>query len=275
MNLRSLFLLLFFIPVVTKAQLPYELELKYDLPALGLMLGFVGYNFTQINNKEGFTEEELAALNSADIWGIDRWAAGDRFADDRTVDERRTMRENAGNISDIFMYGGGALPLLLIADPTVRADIGKFTVLYLQAMSLNGSFYTGSQQLFNRARPITYDAELDIHERRSGKNRNSFIGGHPSVTASASFFAATIYADAHPENTGMKWALYSAAGIASASNAYLRIRAAKHFPTDVLTGVTLGALSGIMIPKIHKVDSKIAFIPFTGPANGLLVSYKL
>jgi membrane-associated phospholipid phosphatase len=37
---------------------------------------------------------------------------------------------------------------------------------------------------------------------------------------------------------------------------YFRLRALEHFPTDVLVGFGVGALCGILVPELHRLQDK-------------------
>ncbi|RYF97551.1 MAG: phosphatase PAP2 family protein [Chitinophagaceae bacterium] len=113
--------------------------------------------------------------------------------------------------------------------------------------------------------------------RTGGGARNSFPSGHPAVVATSTFFMAKVYSDYHPEMKN-KWILYSAAGAASLATGILRIRAGQHFPTDVMVGIPLGVLSGILVPHFHKNKSsnRLTLLPYSnGDANGMTAIIKL
>jgi len=87
-----------------------------------------------------------------------------------------------------------------------------------------------------------------------------------------------VFADYHPDSK-IKWVFYSLAGLATATTAYLRVRAGEHFLTDVSIGAAVGTLSGLLVPQFHKVknvDSRIGVTPlFDGRQKGMLLTYKL
>jgi len=93
--------------------------------------------------------------------------------------------------------------------------------------------------------------------------------------------AGSAIAIASDYNPGSKltYVLYAAAIGATGVTVYLRHIAGKHFPSDLLTGVTVGTLSGILVPQLHKhkvKDSKLGFIPCTdGQSAGFYLTYKI
>ncbi len=74
-----------------------------------------------------------------------------------------------------------------------------------------------------------------------------------------------------------KFWLYGAALIPPVTVGYLRIKAMRHFPTDVITGLAVGAAVGILVPHLHKTKKKpksnYSFIPFVGDMNGLKIRF--
>lgn len=108
-----------------------------------------------------------------------------------------------------------------------------------------------------------------------GGAQDSFFSGHTLWTASVSFFTAKVYSDYHPELGNKKYWYFAASHILPAFVGFSRYKASKHFPTDILTGLTTGAATGILVPHLHKVKRKnIAFATFFGGYNGIAFSIK-
>jgi membrane-associated phospholipid phosphatase len=243
----------------------YKLNLAVDIPLTALTAGWSIYAFPKIYDKPGIPETTLNSLRKENINGFDRWAAD-------------VYHEDAAKTSDILFYASMPYPFLLFLDKDIRKDALKISFLYLEAMSVTGLFYTGSAYIWDRYRPLTYNTSLPLHERNSGNERNSFLGGHPALVATSTFFVASVYADYHPDSK-FKYVLYTTAILATGGTAYLRHRAGKHFPSDLIVGTTIGTLTGLLVPKLHKnkayANSKVRVMPFTGQSHGLYVVYKL
>ncbi len=52
--------------------------------------------------------------------------------------------------------------------------------------------------------------------------------------------------------TGAKIALWSFSAYIPALTGYFRVKAGKHFTTDVMAGYAVGAFTGWLIPHLHK-----------------------
>lgn len=242
----------------------YKLKPSVDIPVTVATAGWSLYGFTKIYSKDNSTEEEIQNLRVSDINGFDRWAAD-------------VYSEKAAKLSDMFFYGSMPLPAFLFLDKKIRKDAGKISFLYLEAMSVTGLLYTGSTYLVDRYRPYAYNPEASIGDRTEGGAKNSFFAGHVALVETSVFFIAKVYSDYHPESK-IKWLFYTGASLATATTGYLRHRGGRHFPSDILLGTAVGALSGILVPNFHKnklfKNEQLSVVPFAGRTNGLAVVYK-
>ena len=73
----------------------------------------------------------------------------------------------------------------------------------------------------------------------------------PPLAASMSFMMAQTYADFHP-NSNAKPYIWASAAIYPAIVGWMRVKAGKHFPTDVIVGYLAGAAVGMLVPRIHR-----------------------
>ncbi len=61
--------------------------------------------------------------------------------------------------------------------------------------------------------------------------------------------------------------VYTGAAGVTAATAWMRHEAGMHFPSDLLLGAGLGALTGILVPAIHKnrsADDRLSLVPHFG-----------
>lgn len=220
----------------------YKIKNAIDLPLTTATVAWSLYGMSKIYGRDQVPVSELNQLQVSDINSFDR-----PVADNYSL--------KAKDLSDKLFYGSMPLPLILLADKKIRKDGLKIGLLYLEAMGATGTLYTSSAMLVNRFRPYAYNTNVNIATRQRGGARNSFFAGHPGVVATSTFFMAKVYSDYHPEMRN-KWILFTLAGAATATTGILRINAGQHFYTDVITGITVGTLSGILIPHFHKNKNK-------------------
>jgi len=128
----------------------------------------------------------------------------------------------------------------------------------------------------DRARPVVYYEDVPWEQRTGSRTMSSFYSGHTSSSAAASFFIAKVYSDYHPELGNKKYILYSCATIPPLLIGYFRYRGLKHFPSDVMVGLAVGAGTGILVPHFHKQKkSNLTVVPFTGRYTGVSLTLKL
>jgi len=217
---------------------PYKTDLVKDgiFVTAGIGLNVLGLSFVQ--NKDALTIDQLNAKSKNDIWKIDRWAAGN-------------YSEKANSDSYIPLYASFVLPFALMINEDERHHAGQISVLFVETMATTGALFTMSAGLIEKSRPLVYNTDLPEDKRIEKDEQRSFFAGHTAATAAATFFAAKVYNDFHPDSN-LKPLIWGVAAAIPASVGYMRIKAGKHFLTDNLIGYAVGAASGILIPELHK-----------------------
>lgn len=248
MNLRTYFFFILFIVfhlntfAQNKNESPYETDLLKDGIWITAGVGLNVAGVLLIQNKPELTDAELNALSKDDIWGVDRWAAGN-------------YSEQANSDSYIPMFTSFALPLALLLNKNERSNAGQLSVLFIESMATTGALFSITAGLVQKSRPLVYNTSLEVEERIGNDEQRSFFAGHTAATASATFFAAKVFNDFNPDSP-WKPVVWGVAAAIPATVGYLRIRSGKHFLTDNLIGYAVGAASGIIIPEIHKKKNK-------------------
>jgi membrane-associated phospholipid phosphatase len=203
----------------------------------------------QSQGKEEVTPSEMQALNRSDINGIDSWA----------------LRQDPTKIATYESYSSYALalsvalPAVLMFDKRISRNWLDVALMYAETMSITTNMYEWSflgPAFQNKFRPVVYYDQLSYEQRNSGSNRNSFYSGHVATAAASTFFMAKVYCDYHPELGDNQYLIYGAATIPPLILGYFRVKGLKHFPSDVLAGLGIGALCGILIPEFHRLQEK-------------------
>lgn len=242
----------------------YKLKLGIDIPVTALTTGITLLGFSKIYSKDRLTNEEVSSLDPRNVNRFDRPAT-------------RQFNESASRIGDYMFYGSMPLPVVFLFAKRTRKDFPKLATLYLEAMGVTGITYVSAVYFGDRYRPYAYNPDVPMEFRMRGGARNSFFAGHPALVGTSTFFMATVFSDYYPESKS-KWLFYTLAGAATLGTATARYLGGRHFPTDIIIGVTLGPLSGILIPKIHKNKDlskrKTTFMPFFGESSGLVMVHK-
>ncbi len=217
------------------------------LIGVGLTTNYLGV--TRVFGKEELSPLEIQALNKGIVNGIDSWA----FKQDPS------RMDAFAKYSDYTVAATVVLPVLLLFDKQIRQDWFDVLLMYVETMSITPNIYEWSPlgvTFQNRIRPLAYYDQLTYDQRKSGNNRNSFYSGHVAVVAASTFFMAKVYSDYHPGIGDNKYLLYGAATIPPLILGYFRVKALQHFPSDVMVGIGVGALCGIIIPELHRLQDK-------------------
>lgn len=239
--------------------------LSGGIAAAGFVSNVIG--LPKIKDKPMLSVEELDRLAKQEVSWFNQ--AGLR--------QDPSQRDNAHGVSDVLMYGSAALPFALFLNKKVRPQYWSISLMYLETLSLTSNLYTYSPigpKFIDRYRPLAFYGELPYEERNSGNQRNSFYSGHVATTAVGTFFVAKVLSDYHQGPWGRKALYYGLAALPPTTAAVLRVRALKHFPSEVLVGGLIGAGMGILMPTLHrKWQNRINLSAAYGPAfkGGALV----
>ncbi|WP_420461043.1 phosphatase PAP2 family protein [Neolewinella sp.] len=230
-----------------KTESVYRVRTLYEgLGGLAVMLGSTA-GIDDLRNKPDISDETLVRLQQTETGRLDRWG----------LEQDALRRRRGEEASDRVFNASILLTAGLFIDKKFRKDWLDIGVLYLQAHALSAATYAYSPlgpRFIDRYRPVVYYKELSYDERRAGNNRNGFFSGHVSTTAVGTFFFTKVLSDYNPQWTGTQRALaFTLAALPPAYVGVQRVRALKHFPTDSVVGLGVGAFFGVMVPQVHKV----------------------
>ena len=220
-----------------------------------------------LQDKPKLTDADFAALDRNDVKWIDRVALS------RDLDKHK----QAIIQSDYIFNTGQLLPFGLFIWKKYRRDWFDVSLMYLESQVAQGLFYGYAPfgpTAVDRFRPSVYYDQLSQESRSDGNERNSMFSGHVSTAATGFYFFARMIDDYNPQLTGGQRALvYTGATLPSLLMGWLRIKALKHYPTDVFVGLGVGAVSGIGVPSVHKWwkkrhRSRLALQPMYAPGAG-------
>lgn len=246
---------------------PYRVNYWITGPILGAGLAANYFGISRVLNKDNLSLTEIQQLNEGDINGFDKWALN-----------LNTWNASVfADYSDYTLMASIAMPVLLLFDKSIKKDWLDVLLIYLETMSLTTNIYEWSflgPSFQNRIRPVAYYGELPYDDRKSGNNRNSFYSGHVASVTASTFFMAKVYSDYHPEIGNNKYFLYGAALVPPLVLGYLRIKALKHFPTDIAVGMGIGILCGIIVPELHRTSDKTFTVELNSAYEGAVLAIK-
>ena len=187
------------------------------------------------------TEAEVRALDKDKIWPIDRFSL-------------RHLSFETDEFTDKLLLTSFASPFLLMLDQRGRDNFDDMAMVVFQGAMLNSALINLVKVTAKRARPYNYndDAPMDIKLRKS--SRYSFYSGHVATAAYFSLTSAQLFSDLRPDSKAKPF-IWAVASLIPATVAYGRMRAGKHFFTDVLVGFIAGSAIAIGVPALHRAGN--------------------
>lgn len=183
---------------------------------------------------------------------------------------------SAAKTADLTATLVALAPLTLeLARPLDRRAADR-AFIYSEALSVNLLLMQTVKLLVQRPRPYTHNANPAIQEYAAAEGDDaylSFFSGHASTAFTAAVAGSFLFALSSTDlnSRAIVWGLEL--GLA-AMTADLRVRAGKHYYTDVFVGALVGAAVGTLVPLLHQAEPG-AYLPSTrewiGMASGLVL----
>ncbi len=235
--------------VTESASHPYYINywVTGTICGVGAVANYAG--IPRVLDKKEISSLELQTLNKDVVNGFDGWA----------------LKQNPSNVDAYESYStytiavSLALPGFLLFDRQIKRDWSDLLLLYMETMTITTNIFEWTPlgpSFQNKFRPITYYTQLPENQKNSGSYRNSFYSGHVAAVSASTFFMAKVYSDYNPGIGNDRYLLYSAAMVPPLALGYLRVAGLKHFPSDIMVGVGVGALVGIIVPELHRQQAK-------------------
>ncbi len=214
-----------------------------DAVITGVALG----NLFMLKKKRVFEKNELDSVNKSIIPAFERHVANNLSLKAKTISDNLLIGSMLGYVPVTFGY----------------SDFSRTSTLGLQTVLFTNGLNTLAKKFIHRKRPFLFNRSVGNNGDYACKKYNkynqdaatSFYSGHTAHVAAYSFFSATLYSHYNPGANSNRTLYWVFAGTLPAVVGHLRVRAGKHFPTDVITGYVIGGLTGLLIPVVHRSDN--------------------
>ncbi|OAV46206.1 phosphatase PAP2 family protein [Lewinella sp. 4G2] len=188
------------------------------------------------------TEADVTALDYARIPGIDRYST-------------RHFSLKTDEWTDKLLMTSFASPFFLLLNENGRQNFDQAALVVFEGALLNAAMINLTKVVVRRPRPFNYNRNVPGDLKLSKNSRFSFYSGHVATTAFFSMTTAQLYSDLNPNSKARPY-VWAAAGIIPAAVAYGRMRAGKHFFTDVLIGFVTGTAVALTVPALHRAGGE-------------------
>ena len=234
-------------PAPAVSQVRYDTEVGRDVAAGGLVLTAL------------LLRELVLAPEDVGPADFDRTFQGPGFDAVATRAHSPTWRA----WTDRLVYGlmASAIGAAVLPRLTGDGQLGPNATMLGETMLLTVGTTEVLKRTFDRHRPYTYNTELDdetialLVGSDSADARASFPSGHSSMAFASATFTASVLTSTYSWPTGVDAGVWAITLGAASATAIGRVKAGKHFPSDVLVGALIGGAIGLLVPTCHEVGS--------------------
>jgi membrane-associated phospholipid phosphatase len=227
-------------PIVSvSAQTRHSLSLGKEAAVFGT--GFMFHGIALVQERRPLPTLQWP-LDASGLPGIDRRVVGNWDPGAHRASNVLFGVAAATSLATALLVQGGEEPMVPV-------------VILLQSGLVASGITNVVKEAFQRPRPYMYDPDVPLSLHRGRDDQHSFWSGHTASTAALTFTTANLvqHSDA---SQGVKTATWIGAATVPAAMGWLRVRAGRHFITDVVTGYVFGALVGWAVPYIHRTTNK-------------------
>ena len=163
------------------------------------------------------------------------------------------LSRRAAQLSDLLLTVSVAAPAAYLTGSTIDDADGDRLVLYAETLAVDLALVQVVKYLVPRPRPYLYNrsaAGRRLAEATGDDAWRSFYSSHAAISFGAAVAGAYLLAasNADPYARAAAWATGFALAAATSN---LRLRAGRHFPSDVLLGGLVGSAIGYAVPALH------------------------
>ncbi|PKL17581.1 MAG: phosphoesterase PA-phosphatase [Spirochaetae bacterium HGW-Spirochaetae-5] len=217
---------------------PYKLSPVMDGILIGSGTALYGFSIYSDKYADPLTDSQIAELSENDINILDRPAAHHRSA-------------SSAQWSDAAVTSIMISPAAFLAAEKTRNDLLTIGVMYGESILITTGLCGSIKNIVHRKRPYTYNSDVPDEEKKKKDSVRSFYSGHTANAFNSAVFISTVYSEYYPENS-WRFCIWGASLSAASLTGYLRYRAGKHYPTDIIAGAVTGSTTGWLIPALHR-----------------------
>jgi membrane-associated phospholipid phosphatase len=177
----------------------------------------------------------------------------------------------ASTASDVALMTTLALPLMANLAGGLDARSANASIFYAEVLTTNVVLNTVVKLSVPRLRPYNYDGASKAYIESQGRDGYlSFYSGHTSTAFAAALGGSYLFAAAHPDAAARSWLWGTEMALATAT-AVWRIRAGKHFYSDVAVGFLVGSAIGLGVPLLEGVHYRPSATEVAFAGSGVIV----
>ncbi len=172
-----------------------------------------------------------------------------------------SVRENfsaaSANLSDKLLAVNVLVPVFLQMSNGFDTSMGNATLIYGEAHAFNMLAAHTAKVMVRRPRPYTHSKDPRVRafmDREGSDAYASFYSGHSSTSFTAAMAGSLLYS-AHTDELVARHTVWGFSFLLSGMTAQLRVRAGRHYRSDIWLGALSGLTIGFLVPALHGVDT--------------------
>lgn len=223
----------------TMAQYSYSFKAKADIPmgfSSAIVLGSSLYFQEKV---KPLTVQQIALLDRSNVNRFDRYACSQ-------------WNPSVAKGSDIVAIGSVLLPAYFAFNNNSKKDFIPIANVTIQSLLLSQSI-ANLTKFSKRNRPFLYNNEVGIEHKIKPDARMSFFSAHTTTVSATCFSFAFAHSTYYKDSKANPY-IWSAACVLPAIEGFLRVKAGKHYPTDVIVGYLAGLGSSWLMHKMHLIQ---------------------
>lgn len=228
-----------------KNRSPYRVQAGVELPLT------MGIGLTAALLPELLTERTLKAPPCGSCDPDQVWLALDRGV-------VRNDSRAASLASDLLLGSlvagalfGSLIDVGIDDDDEGTRGWGTDLMVTAEALTIDLALTQLVKHLVRRPRPYTYSPSVPLARKLDRDASLSFFSGHTSLAFTSAVALSYTFWRRHPDDALGRGLVLGLSLAAASATGYLRIRAGKHFWSDVVVGALVGGAVGLLVPFLH------------------------
>jgi len=171
-----------------------------------------------------------------------------------------SVRENfsaaAAALSDKLLALNVMMPVFLQMSGGFDTSMGNATLIYGEAHAFNLLASNTAKIVVRRPRPYTHSTDPRVRafmDRQGSDAYASFFSGHASTAFTAAAAGSVLYS-ARTDELVARHTVWGFSFLLAGMTAQLRVRAGRHYRTDIWLGTFSGLAAGFVVPALHGVE---------------------
>lgn len=191
------------------------------------------------------------------------------FAD---AGEEANLSPYASPLSDVSLLTAVLAPVGTLSTRGATAW-GNALLIYAESLEISLLANTLAKRTVLRARPYTHGPGGAERAREAGADAYfSFYSGHSALSFTAATASSVLFSSLSQDGK-LRSAHYAGSFALAAFTAQARVRAGRHYPTDVAVGSLLGIIVGLAVPAANEIALRLAPAEVAAAFGGAAVGF--